>query len=61
MKVIMTGISREIIPDFWTFLWNITNINPLLEFMDESVEKDDSASDEESSKDGEFSLPSYTR
>ena len=29
--------------------------------MDESVEKDESASDEESSKDGDFNLPNYAR
>ena len=56
----MTGISRDY-SGFLRFSLKFTNINPLLEFMDESVEKDDSASDEESSKDGEFSLPSYTR
>ena len=33
----------------------------IVELLSESVEKDDSVSDEESSKDGDFNLPNYFR
>ena len=33
----------------------------IIEFLNESVERDTSVSDEESSKDGDFSIPSYAR
>ena len=33
----------------------------IVELLNESVEKDDSVSDEESSKDGDYNMPNYFR
>ena len=41
--------------------YNEFKFSMIVELLNETVEKDDSVSDEESSKDGDFNLPNYFR